>query len=781
MAAVLFFVCSLATVLATSSGERSEISYIVSMEKGAMPTAFGVHDSWYASMLASVKGVIADSSPESHILHVYDTVFHGFSAKLTADQALLLESTPGVLGIFPDRVRHLHTTRTPQFLGLESNWGLLPRSDFGSEVVVGVLDTGVWPESKSFSDAKIGPVPKRWKGLCELGTDFNASLCNRKLVGARFFLKGYEAMNGPLNETVEARSPRDTDGHGTHTASTAAGRYVYRASMLGYAEGMARGVAPKARVAAYKVCWAMGCFDSDILAAFDRAVADGVDVISLSVGGGVVPFNMDSISIGAFGAMEKGVFVSASGGNQGPAELSVTNISPWITTVGASTLDRNFPAYVRLGNGQLVDGVSLYSGKQLPQGWLEVVDAASANAPGNSTDAFGGSLCTDRSLNPAAVRGKIVLCSRGSNPRVAKGQEVLRAGGAGMILANSVLDGEGLVADAHVLPATAVGYKGAVAIRNYMISSRRRPVAMIVFDGTVVDIKPAPVVASFSSRGPNPQTAAILKPDVIAPGVNILAAWTRAVGPSGLASDKRSVKFNIISGTSMACPHVSGVAALLRSSHPFWSPSAIRSALMTTAYTVDNSGHQIADEATFNVSTPFDFGAGHVNPEKAMDPGLVYDLAVQDYVDFLCSLNYTDRAIHVVARRSAACSPGARSAEPGDLNYPSFSATLVQSGSSARSSAKLAASFRRTVTNVGTAQSTYAARITSPPGVFISVVPSRLSFRSSNQKLSFTLFISARPINLTPGDSDTVFGSLVWTDGTREVQSPIVITRQQPY
>eukprot|EP00250_Pteridium_aquilinum_P021394 c25106_g1_i2 orf=74-2404(-) len=752
-----------------------EMTYIVSTEREAKPSVFAGHNSWFSSLIASVKGVEAESKAGNrHMLHVYDRVFHGFSARLTEEEALAMESMQGVVAIFPDRARQLQTTRTPQFLGLDTKRGLWPKSDYGSDVIVGVLDTGIWPESKSFRDANIGPVPKTWKGVCEEGTGFNKSLCNRKLVGARFFVNGYEAMNGPLNESTESRSPRDTDGHGTHTASTAAGQYVSSASLLGYAAGMARGVAPKARIAAYKVCWASGCFDSDILSAFDKAVTDGVHIISASVGGGVVPYYMDSISIGSFGAASHGIFVSASGGNQGPAQLTVTNVSPWIATIGASTLDRNFPADVKLGDGKTIAGVSLYSGRHLARGFLPLADSTSLGL--NGSDSYSTSLCMEGSLDPKLVKGKIVICSRGSNPRVAKGDVVRRAGGAGMILANSAIDGEGLVSDAHVLPATAVGYAAGVVIRNYL-TAVRRPVATIVFHGTMLHIKPAPILASFSSRGPNPQTAEILKPDMIAPGVNILAAWTGAVGPSGLATDRRTVEFNIISGTSMACPHVSGVAALLRSNHPSWSPAAIRSALMTTAYTVDNRGSTIADEATSNISTPFDYGAGHVNPQKAMDPGLVYDINIQDYVDFLCSLNYSEKAVQVVTRSRSACSTAVVKA-PGDLNYPSFSATFAQGGQAQ----KYVATFRRTLTNVGAANSVYTATLVSPPGVNIRARPATLAFSGANQKLSFTLYVSARRVrHLLPGDFHTTFGSITWKDGIHVVQSPVAITLQQPY
>ncbi|EFJ23057.1 hypothetical protein SELMODRAFT_416154 [Selaginella moellendorffii] len=334
--------------------EISRKTYIVRMDKGAMPAIFRTHESWYESTLAAASGIHA-AAPAAEFIHIYNTAMHGFAAKMSARQAAALESAPGFIHMFPDSAKKLHTTYSPQFLHLEqSNHApslLWKDSTYGSEAIVGIFDTGVWPQSQSFDDRKMSPVPSRWKGTCQAGPGFDPKLCNRKLIGARFFYRGYEAMSGPINDTTEFKSPRDSDGHGTHTASTAAGRDVYRADLLGFAAGTARGMAPKARIAAYKVCWQSGCFDSDILAAFDRAVSDGVDVISLSVGGGVMPYYLDSIAIGSFAAMERGIFVACSGGNEGPTDMSVTNIAPWITTVGASTMDRSFPANVKLGNG----------------------------------------------------------------------------------------------------------------------------------------------------------------------------------------------------------------------------------------------------------------------------------------------------------------------------------------------------------------------------------------------------------------------------------------------
>lgn len=538
-------------------------------------------------------------------------------------------------------------------------------------------------------------------------------------------------------------------------------------------------MAPKARLAAYKVCWNAGCYDSDILAAFDAAVADGVDVISLSVGGVVVPYYLDAIAIGAFGAADAGIFVSASAGNGGPGGLTVTNVAPWVTTVGAGTIDRDFPADVKLGNGETIRGASVYSGPGLSPGRMYplVYGGNAQGGAGGAGDGYSSSLCLEGSLDPNFVKGKIVLCDRGINSRAAKGDVVKKAGGVGMILANGVFDGEGLVADCHVLPATAVGASGGDDIRKYISAdSKSLPVATIIFKGTRVGVRPAPVVASFSARGPNPETPEILKPDLIAPGLNILAAWPDRVGPSGIPSDKRRTEFNILSGTSMACPHVSGLAALLKASHPDWSPAAIRSALMTTAYTVDKRGGEtMLDESTGNVSTVLDFGSGHVHPEKAMDPGLVYDLLSHDYVDFLCNCNYTTKNIQGITRKTADCSGARRFGHVGNLNYPSMSAVFQQYGKH-----KLSTHFIRTVTNVGDPNSVYQVTIRPPAGMMVTVKPDKLVFRRVGQKLNFLVRVQARAVKLSPGSSSEKSGSIVWSDGKHNVTSPLLVTMQQP-
>lgn len=753
------------TLLATSLASEATVvvnndkttTFIVHMAKSEMPSTFTRHTHWYDSSLKSV-------SESAETIYTYDNAIHGFATRLTESEAEALSTRPGIVAVLPELKYELHTTRTPLFLGIDKTADLFPQSDSVSEVVVGVLDTGVWPESKSYDDTGLGPVPSTWKGKCEEGTNFNASICNRKLIGARFFAKGYEAMVGPIDETKESRSARDDDGHGTHTSSTAAGSAVEDASLLGYAPGTARGMATRARVAVYKVCWVGGCFSSDILAALEQAILDNVNVLSMSLGGGMSDYHRDSVAIGAFAAMEKGIFISCSAGNAGPNSYTLSNVAPWITTVGAGTIDRDFPAYVQLGNGKNFSGVSLFKGDMLPEKQVSFIYA------GNASTASNGNLCMMDSLDPAKVAGKIVLCERGMNARVQKGQVVKQAGGVGMILANTAANGEELVADAHLLPATAVGEKSGDLIKSYLFSEPN-PTVTILFAGTKVGIQPSPVVAAFSSRGPNSITSDILKPDIIAPGVNILAGWTGAVGPTGLAADKRHVGFNIISGTSMSCPHVSGLAALIKAAHPGWSPSAIRSALMTTAYTEYKTGNKLEDIATGKASTPFDHGAGHVDPVAALDPGLIYDLTAEDYIDFLCALNYTSNQITALTKKTLTCSTSKTHRVP-DLNYPSFAVTFATEQSSSSVGGSSSVKYTRTLTNVGTPGTYKATFSMDTPDMKISVVPDVLEFNEVNEKKSYTVTFTAA----SKASGSNSFGRIQWSDGKHVVGSPIAVS-----
>ncbi|KAK8660041.1 hypothetical protein V6N13_050977 [Hibiscus sabdariffa] len=520
----------------------AEKTYIVQMKHQEKPLSFETHHDWYSSSLQSLS-----DSPSESLLYSYTSAYSGFVSSLDEQQAESLSKSNSVLGVYEDTLYTLHTTPTPRFLGLDTDMGLCAGPNTqqleqaSRDVIIGVLDTGVWPESKSFDDVGMPKIPSKWRGECESGPDFGPKFCNKKLVGARSFSRGYHIANGGggvYKKPREIESPRDKDGHGTHTAITAAGSHVANASLLGYASGIARGMPTHARIAAYKVCWETGCFGSDILAGMDRAIQDGVDVLSMSLGGGSASYYRDTIDLGAFAAVEKGIFVSCSTGNSGPTKATLANVAPWIMTVGVGTLDRDFPAYAVLGYKIHYNGVSLYSGRGMGIKLVSLV---------YNKDNSSSNLCLPGSLDMASVRGKIVVCDRGTNARVEKGAVVRDAGGVGMILANTSGSGEELVADSHLLPAIAVGRKIGDLIREYA-RSHRKPTAKLVFGGTVLNVRPSPVVATFSSRGPNMVTPQILKPDIIGPGVNILAAWSEAIGPTGLVKDTRRTKFNIMSG-----------------------------------------------------------------------------------------------------------------------------------------------------------------------------------------------------------------------------------------
>ncbi|KAI0507689.1 hypothetical protein KFK09_013817 [Dendrobium nobile] len=757
---LLLLILFSSAVIAANSNYQS--TYIVHVSPSLRPPSSPSSSHWYSSTLRSLP-----QYPTPEILYTYERVAAGFSARLSTIQAAALRRLPHILSVVHDRPRSLHTTHSPSFLNLSPSSGIWPFSSYASSVVIALLDTGISPSSASFlADPALPTPPSTFHSSCAFP---NSSLCNNKLISAKFFCKGYEAALGhPIDETLESRSPLDTEGHGSHTASTAAGAVVSDASLFGYARGEARGIATNAHIAAYKICWAPGCFDSDILAAMDAAVADGANVISLSVGSnGYAPaYYRDSIAVGAFGAARHGVVVSCSAGNSGPYSYTAVNIAPWIITVGASSLDREFPADVVLGDGNVYKGVSLYSGDDnITVVGLPLVYAGD----------LGSRLCLSGYLDSSKAAGKIVLCERGGNARVEKGSAVKIAGGAGMILANSDDYGDELTADSHLIPATMVGAFAGDKIRTY-ISTASSPTATIVFRGTVIGSDPpAPKVASFSSRGPNYRTPEILKPDVIAPGINILAAWTDAASPTNLDNDPRRVAYNIISGTSMSCPHVSGVAALLRGAHPDWSPAAIKSALITTAYNLDNSGDTIKDLSTAEESTPFVRGAGHVDPNKALDPGLVYDAGFDDYIAFLCSIGYSSRQIAVFTRdeTSVDCSSKALS-NPGALNYASFSVVF--------SNIRDVITYSRKVKNVGLGYSSsvkYKVEIASPAGVSVKVMPSELVFDLVNSSLSYEITFASTAGSEAEGSNQ--FGWISWNDGVHEVRSPIAVTWRHSY
>ncbi|KAM4102537.1 hypothetical protein ACJW30_06G008300 [Castanea mollissima] len=700
------------------------------------------------------------------IIYSYTRHINGFAAMLDEKEAAEIAKDPRVISVFPNLPRKLHTTRSWEFLGLTKN-GQIPVSSawkagrFGEDVIIGTLDTGAWPESKSFQDTGFGPVPAKWRGICQPGHE-DGVRCNRKLIGVRYFNKGYAAALGaPLNESFN--SARDLEGHGTHTLSTAGGNFVPHTSILNIGNGTASGGSPRARVAAYKVCWpetddAGGCYDADIMAAVDAAISDGVDVLSISLGGaGDTEFFNDGLSISSFHAVKNNIAVVCSAGNNGPTPETVANVAPWVLTVGASTTDRNFANFVSLGNKKQFKGISL-SASGVPGGkFYPLISAANANIANVSTTS--APLCLPGSLDPIKVKGKIVLCVRGETARVEKGTECLRAGAVGMILANSVADGNDLSADPHVLPAAHINYTDGQIILAYL-NRTKSPTASITDVKTLFGVKPAPFMAAFSSRGPNTVEPTILKPDITGPGVSILAAFTEAVSPSGLANDKRRFPYSLLSGTSMSCPHVAGIVGLLKTRYPHWSPSAIKSAIMTTAKTRDNTRKSILDSSIAK-ATPFAYGSGHVHPNSAMDPGLVYDATTEDYLNFLCARGYNDTMIRLFSQNPYLC-PRTYSLE--NFNYPSIAVPNIQGRE---------VTLTRTVTNVGS-PGTYKVRVRQPFAVFVTIKPSVLEFKTTGEKKTFQVIITPNFAKIGT-KAGYVFGDMIWSDGKHSVRSPIAV------
>nr|VDD20616.1 unnamed protein product [Brassica oleracea] len=708
----------------------------------------------HRTFLASFSG--SHQSAEEAIFYSYKRHINGFAAVLDDKEASEIAKHPNVVSIFLNKGRKLHTTHSWDFMLLEKHGvvhksSLWKKARFGEDTIIANLDTGVWPESKSFSDEGYGDVPARWKGSCHGDVP-----CNRKLIGAKYFNKGYLAYaKFPSNSTFE--TPRDLDGHGTHTLSTAGGNFVPGANVFGLGNGTASGGSPKARVASYKVCWppfkGAECFDADILAAIDAAIGDGVDVISASVGGDAGDYMNDGMSIGSFIAVKNGVTVVCSAGNSGPKPGTVSNVAPWIITVGASSMDREFQAFVELSNGSRFEGTSLST--PLPENKMyDLISAADGKAANAS--ALQALLCKKDSLDPEKVKGKIVVCLRGDNARVDKGHQAAIAGAVGMILCNDKASGNEIISDAHVLPASQIDYKDGEAVFSYL-NSTKDPKGYITAPNTKLNTKPAPFMASFSSRGPNTITPGILKPDITAPGVNVVAAYTEATGPTDIESDNRRTPFNVESGTSMSCPHISGIVGLLKTLRPQWSPAAIRSAIMTTSRTRDNTRKPMVD-ATFHKATPFGYGAGHVQPNKASHPGLVYDLNTGDYLDFLCAIGYENKLVQLFADDPLyTCRQGANLL---DFNYPSITVPKLTDS----------VTITRKLTNVGP-PSTYRSYFRAPLGVEVSVEPKLLTFSNVGEEKMFQMTIGATSAKAL----GYVFGELTWTDSKHYVRTPIVV------
>ena len=698
--------------------------------------------------VASSVGVTIDSS--------YTMAFNGFSADLTAAQAAKLVANRDVLTVTPDEMKHV-TESSTSFLGLEGAGGVWESiggaENAGEGVVIGVLDTGIAPENPAFAGDPLGTTPGAapyldgsaikytrgdggtFSGACITGEQFTADDCSTKVISARYYLDGFGEEN--LGDTTtgpgEFVSPRDGDGHGSHTASTAAGNVATAATVDGIDFGTITGVAPATKIAAYKVCWSGpdptvrtddGCTTTDLLAGIDQAVTDGVDVINYSIGGGSATTTYSPTDDAFLGAAAAGIFVAASAGNDGPDASTLDNASPWITTVAASTIP-GYEATATLGDGQAFAGASISvdldpAAAPVEGALVNSTTLAAAGAAGAQAN-----LCGPGTLTGTLTEPTIVVCERGTFDRVAKSAEVARIGGIGMVLVN-VVPGS-IDADVHSVPTVHLDADVHDAVVAY--AATPGATASLKTGNSTGKTPPVPVVAGFSSRGPVLADGSdILKPDITAPGVSILAATSNA--------ETAPPTFEFLSGTSMAAPHIAGLAALYLGERPSATPAEIKSAMMTTAYdTVDAEGDAVKDV--------FAQGAGHVDPTRFFEPGLVYLNDIYDWAAYLQALGY-DFGVDPV--------------DPSDLNLASIGVGSLTAPET----------VTRTVT--ATTAGTYTASIEGLDGIDATVSPSSFTIAKGESK-TFTVTFSRTDAAL----DEFATGYLTWTSSAKTVRSPLAV------
>lgn len=735
--------------------------------------------------------VIAKAGANLQQLYSYRYSLNGFAARMTPAMAAKFENMPEVLHVWEDEVRTLSSSHSSSFLGLfEAEVGLrgAPGLD-GDGIIIGVIDSGVAPDHpalqdkreanrprvclsawgetsllgqwlcrrfKKMEDVQLFAPPENWNGICETGPQFTEQNCNNKMIGARFFLEGAQA-SGPI-DAGEIFSPRDVDGHGTHTATTAAGNRV-RASIFGTFLSRVEGIAPKARIATYKACWLKpgatraSCNTSDLANAIDMAVADGVDIINYSVGNSeLTVIAPDDIAL--TNAVKAGVLTVVAAGNEGPNFRTIGSPSgnPAVITVAASTRDgQHSLEAIRVEAPSSIAGT--YATKEASftrplsevdpvEGQLVLVDDDDDSLPdggiGNSIDACQGL------VNTGEVSGNIAFIQRGGCDFDRKVTLAMDAGAIAAIVFN--ISGDPIVMN---------GQSGSIDIPALMIGSADGNLLLDeINNGAVVDVvldkgffinvaDTGNVMASFSSRGPGP-VEDILKPDVTAPGVNILAGAT----PDAINTVSGEF-YAFLSGTSMSTPQVSGVGALLKQAHPEWSPAALKSALLTSA-------RQDITLPSGIDAVPFDFGSGHIVPNSANNPGLIYDITDDEYDAFGCGQESTG----VSAARCAELETAGFSFDAVDLNQPSISYSRLTN----------TRIVKRRVTNVSDTTAAFTAEIVAPPGVTVAVTPNTLSV-PPGQSAEFDVSLA-----FVSGPNDVYrFGSLTWVNDDHRVRSVIAI------
>jgi subtilisin family serine protease len=679
---------------------------------------------YVAGVEASFKNALRARLPDARTGRSLRTVYGGVAVKVAGNRIADLLRVPGVAAVQKDTPEKPLTDASPAFIGAPTLYSQLGGSaTAGSGVIVGVLDTGAWPEHPSYVDhGNLPAPPPKADGTprtCDFGDNPltpapDVFACNNKLISGQPFLDTYNAVF-PGTE-VYPDTARDSNGHGTHTSTTAAGGPVAHADPLGVDRGAIHGIAPGAHLAVYKVCGAQGCFSSDSAAAVAQAILDGVQAINFSISGGTDPFT-DPVELAFLDAYAAGVLVSASAGNEGPGAGTVNHLGPWVTTVAASTQRRAFQSTLSLAGGgasESLTGASITGGVASP---LPVVLASAAP--------YSDELCSEPAA-PGTFTGKVVGCLRGGIARVAKGFNVFQGGAAGMILYNPPGQAD-VETDNHWLPTVHLNGDDGETFTAFVGA---HPDTTAAFTAGQKVQGQGDVMADFSSRGPGGDW---LKPDITAPGVQILAGMTPTPESTDLGPPNQL--FQAIAGTSMSSPHIAGSAALLFARHPTWSPGQVKSALETTATT------SVVKEDGTTPADPFDLGGGRVDLNVAGNPGLTFDESAADYVA---------AAVDVLGRI--------------DLNTPSVNAPTMPGQ----------VSTSRVARNVSGRTLTYRVSTDAPAGTEITVTPSSFTL-AAGATIRLRIRISAP--NAAPGQ---YFGQInLDRRGGSDLHLPVAFNRAQ--
>ncbi|ERM99272.1 hypothetical protein AMTRI_Chr02g254020 [Amborella trichopoda] len=739
------------------------------------PRNGSISDQHYGSYLVRLQDSLLKRvlKGENYLkLYSYHYLINGFAVLLTQPQADKLIKRKEVANIALDFSVRTATTHTPEFLGLPKGaWIEEGGPELAGEgVVIGFIDTGIDPTHPSFSDNLSDtpyPIPPHFSGVCEVTRDFPSGSCNRKLVGARHFAAS-AITRGIFNATQDYASPFDGDGHGTHTASIAAGNHGIPVVVAGHHFGNASGMAPRAHIAVYKSLYkSFGGFAADVVAAIDQAAQDGVDIVSLSITPNRRPPGLatffNPIDMALLSAVKSGIFVVQAAGNTGPSPKSISSFSPWIFTVGAAVHDRIYSNSVLLGNNLTIQGVGL-APRTVGDTFNTLVSATHAL----SNDSIGTrdmylSECQDSSqLNPDLIRGNLLICSYSirfvlglsSIKQALQTAKNVSAVGVvfymdpfvlGFQLNPTPMNMPGLIIPSPSDSQVFLKYYNNSLVRNESSNSILKFGGMArILGGLKANYSnSAPKVVYYSARGPDPEDnmlddADFMKPNLIAPGNLIWAAWS-SLGTDSMEFEGES--FAMISGTSMAAPHVAGLAALIKQKFPTFGPSAIGSALSTTASLLDKWGGPIMAQRSYSnpdsnqsPATPFDMGSGFVNATAALNPGLIFDSSFADFLAFLCGINGSSPV--VLNYTGEACGPNTIGGP--DLNLPSITiAKLNQSRT-----------VYRTVTNIGDNE-TFTVTWSNPFGVSLSLTPTTFSL-AQRQTQSLTVSMVATINSTSP-------------------------------